>query len=90
MITNADYLIQRYAEAREKMNDANTENGRFYWKGAMDTYHAMLNEAFDGWATKTTVGYYVFYEQMAYDAALAKKYPSLQDQPVVEGELFDI
>jgi hypothetical protein len=72
------------------MNDANTENGRFYWKGAMDTYHAMLNEAFDGWATKTTVGYYVFYEQMAYDAALAKKYPSLQDQPVEEGELFDI
>jgi hypothetical protein len=72
------------------MNDANTENGRFYWKGAMDTYHAMLNEAFDGWATKTTVGYYVFYENMTYDEALAKKYPSLQDQPVVEGELFDI
>ena len=88
-ITNQDYLIQRYAEAREKMNDANTENGRFYWKGAMDTYHAMLNEAFDGWATKTTVGYYVFYEQMAYDAALAKKYPSLHDQPE-EGELFAI
>jgi hypothetical protein len=50
----------------------------------------MLNEAFDGWATKTTVGYYVFYENMTYDEALAKKYPSLQDQPVVEGELFPI
>lgn len=71
MITNAQYLIQRYAEAREKMQDANTENGRFYWKGAMDTYHAILNESFSSWATTGSVGYYVFYENMGYDAAHA-------------------
>ena len=34
MITNDQYLVQRYAEAREKMNSATAENGRFYWKGA--------------------------------------------------------
>jgi len=55
MISNVQYLIQRYAEAREKMQDANTENGRFYWKGSMETYHAMLNESFDGWAVHGTV-----------------------------------
>jgi hypothetical protein len=36
----------------------------------MDTYHALLNEAFEGWATRGSVGYYVFYEEMAYDEAL--------------------
>ena len=70
MITNVDYLIQRYAEARESMNNANTENGRFYWKGAMETYHAMLTESFNGWAEHGTTGYYVFYENMGYDQAL--------------------
>jgi len=70
MITNVDYLIQKFAEACEKRNDANTETGRYYWKGVMDTYHALLNEAFEGWATKGSVGYYVFYEEMAYDEAL--------------------
>jgi len=94
MITNQDYLIQRYAEAREKMNDANTENGRFYWKGAMDTYHAMLNEAFTGWASGKTTGYYVFYENMTYDEACAQvgrdnKAYVYKDEPE-EGELFAI
>jgi len=71
MITNEQYLIQRYAEAREKMNDANTENGRFYWKGAMDTLHALLTESFSDWAEYGTTGYWVFYENQSYDAALA-------------------
>lgn len=90
MISNAQYLIQRYAEAREKMQDANTENGRFYWKGAMDTYHAMLNEAFDGWATQSTVGYYVFYEGMGYDAAHAHIARKVRARIQEEGVLRDL
>lgn len=72
MITNAEYLIQRYAEAQEKMNSADTETGRKYWRGAMDTYHSLLNEAFNGWAEKGTTGYYVFYEGKTYDAAITE------------------
>ena len=93
MITNADYLIQRYAEAREKMNDANTENGRFYWKGAMDTYHAMLNAAFDGWADAGTTGYFVFYHGKTYDEALTELAQMDINQfnaQTEEGELFAI
>jgi len=70
MITNVDYLIQKFAEAREKMNDADTDSGRYYWNGAMNTYHALLTEAFEGWAAPGSTGYYVFYEQMNYDKAL--------------------
>lgn len=81
MITNVDYLIQRYAEARESMNSANTENGRFYWKGAMDTYHAILNESFSCWATQGSPGYYVFYENMTYDEACAH-IDDLKQRPV--------
>jgi hypothetical protein len=73
MINNADYLIQKYAEAREKMNESGGE--QFYWKGVMDTYHSLLILGFHGWADKGTVGYYVFYENMSYDAALAKAAP---------------
>jgi hypothetical protein len=68
MITNADYLIQRYAEAREKTSSYT--DGTKYWNGVMDAYHAMLNESFPGWADNGTTGYYVFYEGMTYDAAL--------------------
>ena len=69
MISNEQYLIQRYAEAREK---ASYTDGTKYWNGVMDTYHALLNESFTGWAYYGTPGYWVFYENMGYDAALAK------------------
>ena len=70
MISNAEYLIQKYAEAREKMNSANTESARQYWRGSMDTYHNLLSSAFDNWAAPGTTGEYVFYEGMSYDDAL--------------------
>lgn len=70
MITNVDYLIQKYAEAREKINNAQGDKTyRTYWQGAMDTYHSLLTH-FDGWASSGT-GFKVFYEGMTYDAALA-------------------
>jgi len=70
MITNVDYLIQKYAEAREKINNAQGDRTyRTYWQGAMDTYHSLLTH-FDGWASEGT-GFYVFYEGMTYDEALA-------------------
>ena len=70
MISNQDYLIQKYAEAREKMLDARTYDAEQYWRGVMDAYHNMLSAAFDDWAAHGTTGYYVFYEQMTYDEAL--------------------
>jgi len=77
MITNVDYLIQRYAEAREK---ASYTDGTKYWNGVMDTYHALLNEAFPGWAESGTTGYWVFYEGLPYDAALARVEREIQDR----------
>ena len=70
MISNADYLIQKYSEAREKIQEANTDTGLNYWRGVMDTYHNLLSNAFGNWAEFGTVGYYVFYEQKTYDQAL--------------------
>jgi hypothetical protein len=70
MISNVDYLIQKFAEAREKMLDAANEAGANYWRGSMDTYHNLLSTAFPGWAAPNTTGYYVFIEQMSYDEAL--------------------
>mgnify|MGYP003341512214 FL=1 len=71
MITNVDYLVQKYAEAVEKINNAQGDRDyRNYWNGIKDAYHNMLNEAFEGWADQGTTGYYVFYEQMTYDEAL--------------------
>ena len=70
MITNADYLIQKFAEAREKMKNAYNEAADNYWKGVMDTYHSLLNSSFDDWAANGTTGYFVFYEGMNYDEAL--------------------
>lgn len=70
MITNVDYLIQKYAEAREKVNNAQGDRTyKTYHQGVMDTYHSLLTN-FDGWAASGT-GFYVFYEGMTYDAALA-------------------
>jgi hypothetical protein len=70
MISNQDYLIQKYSEAREKIQEANTDTGLNYWRGVMDTYHNLLSTAFEGWAAPDSVGYYVFIEQMTYDEAL--------------------
>ena len=77
MITNGQYLIQRYAEAREK---ASYTDGTKYWNGVMDTYHALLNESFTGWAYYGTTGYWVFYENMGYDAALSRVEREYQDR----------
>jgi len=71
MVSNAEYLIQKYAEAREKQNEyGSDESGKSYWKGVMDTYHSILNSAFDDWAKNDSTGYFVFYEGMTYDQAL--------------------
>jgi len=70
MINNADYLIQKYAEAREKYNSANNTEGEMYWKGSMDTYHSLLILGFSGWAERGSTGYYVFMEGLTYDEAL--------------------
>lgn len=71
MINNAEYLIQRYAEAREKQNERGSlDTGRMYWKGVMDTYHSLLILGFDDWALPNSTGYYVFYEGMNYEEAL--------------------
>lgn len=79
MISNTEYLIQKFAEAREKMQDANTESARQYWRGSMDTYHSLLVLAFDDWAPYGSTGYYVFYEGMTYDQALNQVSGTLVD-----------
>ena len=71
MITNVDYLIQKYAEAVEKINNAQGDRDyRNYWNGIKDAYHSVLNDGFEGWTEPGKIGYYVFYEQMTYDEAL--------------------
>jgi hypothetical protein len=71
MINNADYLIQKYAEAREKIKTyGSDDSGHSYWKGVMDTYHSLLILGFSNWAEKGSTGYFVFIEQMKYDQAL--------------------
>ena len=77
MINNADYLIQKYAEGRENLQEAREESGRNYWKGVMDTYHSLLILGFFDWALPGSTGYYVFYENMTYDSALSKYEKSL-------------
>lgn len=72
MITNVDYLIQKYAVARDKVNNAGGDRDyRNYWQGIKDAYLSLLSEWFEGWAEHGSVGYYVFVEGMTYDAALA-------------------
>jgi hypothetical protein len=83
MITNEQYLIQRYAEAREKQIEYVTnDTGRLYWKGVMDTYHSLLTHAFSDWAVFGSVGYYVFYEGHTYDEALAASEKNRDAQPM--------
>lgn len=72
MINNEQYLIQKYAEAREKQEGyTDSDAGRLYWKGSMDTYHSLLILGFSDWAETGTTGYYVFHRGMSYDAAIA-------------------
>ena len=49
MITNAEYLIQKFSEAREKMDSYPSKDSGFnYWRGIMDTYHNLLSLSFPG------------------------------------------
>jgi hypothetical protein len=72
MITNANYLIQKYAEASERVSNARGDLKEYtsYWTGVKNTCHTILSEAFEGWAEHGSVGYYVFMEGMSYDAAV--------------------
>ena len=71
-ITNADYLIQKYSEARENVNGSNDNNSKIYWKGVMDTYHSLLILGFTDWANHGSTGYYVFHENLTYQQAINK------------------
>lgn len=68
MILNENYLIQKYAEAREKQ--ATYVDNTRYWSGIMDAYHSLLAQFYPGWAELGTPGYRVFYEGMDWDKAL--------------------
>jgi hypothetical protein len=72
MITNADYLIQKYSEARENVNGSIDNNAKIYWKGVMDTYHSLLTLGFNDWALPGSTGYYVFQQCLTYEQALDK------------------
>jgi hypothetical protein len=83
MITNVDYLIQKYADAVEKINNAKGDKDyRNYWNGIKDAYHNILNEGFKDWTAPGGIGYYVFFEQMTYNEAL--------DQVVKERQLEQV
>ena len=69
-ITNVEYLIQKYSDSRERMEEANTESGRQYWKGSMDTYHNLLVMGFNDWAEPGSTGYEVFTNGRTYDQAI--------------------
>lgn len=71
MITNENYLIEKYAEAACRVsNDRGDREYRNYWQGTMDTYHSLLSDCFRGWTAYGTVGHYVFTEGMTYDNAI--------------------
>jgi len=71
MITNEQYLIQKFAEAREKSANFSTKDHAWnYWKGAMDTYRDLLTESFPSSVEYGTAGYFVLYDGLTYDAAL--------------------
>jgi hypothetical protein len=75
MITNEQYLVQRFAEALQKYNSNGDNAHRKYWAGVTDTYQNLLNEAFPGWADPGTVGWHVLNGGLSYDAALSKEGP---------------
>jgi len=73
MITNAEYLIQKYAEAIEKINNSQGDRDyRTYWSGVKNTYHSILCDSFPEWAKPGTTGYFVFNHELTYDEALHK------------------
>jgi len=72
MAINAQYLVQRLADAKEKMNSyASDPIAALYWKGVHNTYHSILNECFTDWCKPGTPAYYVWYEEMTYEDALS-------------------
>ena len=71
MIANEQFLVQRFAEALQKYNSNGDNAHRKYWAGVTDTYQNLLNESFDGWCLPGTVGYFILYEGMTYDAAIS-------------------
>jgi hypothetical protein len=71
MITNEQYLVQRFSEALEKFNQPGNNEYKKYWQGVTDTYQSLLFESFNGWALPGTIGYFVLYEGMSYDAAIS-------------------
>ena len=71
MINNAEYLIQKYAEARENFNEASvTDTSSSYWRGVMDTYHSLLLLGFNDWAESGSTGYLVFHQGKTYEEAI--------------------
>ena len=71
MTINAQYLVQRLAEAKEKMtNYASDAKAVQYWKGVHHTYHSILNEGFTDWCKPGTPGWFVWYEEMTYEDAV--------------------
>lgn len=71
MITNAEYLIQRYAEAREKKYNSRNNEQQVYYQGMVDTYENILEESFPEWRSPGTTGFYVS-EGKSYDAAITE------------------
>lgn len=75
MNVNANYLIENYANAVEKLNDPMGDRVfRSYWTGVKDGYLDVLNAGFLGWTDYdniNNIGYYVFNEGMTYNAAVA-------------------
>ena len=72
MITNAQYLVKRLADANGKMTNYSSDaNAVLYWKGVQHTYHRILKECFtDDWCKRGTPGWFVWYEEMTYEDAL--------------------
>lgn len=72
MEVNTNYLIEKYANAAEKLNDPKGDQVfRSYWTGIKDAYHNVLNAGFPGWTEYGGIGHYVFTEGMSYDVAAA-------------------
>jgi len=69
-IISQEYLLQKFAEAREKQSEYYKQADTKYWSGIMDAYHSLLSHGFPGWSEHGTAGYYVFCEGMDYDKAV--------------------
>ena len=82
----ADYkeiLIQRYADARAKVDNYNeTPEYRAYWKGIANITQTTLNDLYILWTEKGSVGYYVFVLNMSYVDAVGAATVFAIDNPV--------